>query len=213
MAGDRVQHLLKRAFPLLQAGQMEAILLELMSLPIEGQAQSSFHETVDPAFALHHTEIEVERTSDWDAPIGRMLEASRDPQRRTAAIQRLELVWRAGLMTSAEERAFGQALWDQAFLQGSVPVTNFYLPMAFLSRPHPDDVDVSAAVANAVLTTEPLTDTSIQAETLAPLLATPEFPISETSVQQQLARLSAFVAAHPPRPDHPFHPFERGNSW
>ena len=78
-----------------------------------------------------------------DTPLGGFYDAasSDKPSVRRWAISTLGTLHSAGLLDHAASQRFGEALWSRVDDQGLPSDTNYYFRFAFLSLPHPEEID------------------------------------------------------------------------
>jgi hypothetical protein len=92
--------------------------------------------------------------SSWDPHVERLtfLVHGVSEEARKRAIRRLEKIFGIGALTTEEEAAFGAALWSKVEPASGLPSQTEYSATAFLSLPHPPNVDVESIVRAHLMT-------------------------------------------------------------
>lgn len=201
--GDEIRRLVGRALEAMRDDDRVKSLPTIFAFDIAPEAEGYAHEVVDIVSAVPRNLLAGGRTDGWVSVIAAALTAAGNPALRASAILRLSWLFGANLMDEDEKRRFGQALWDPAHLEDGLPGKTVYHPVAYLTLPVPDTVDVRAAIVTAMLRKDDLTDEIVTQGGLSSLLAADEFVMSEDELLAEIDRLKRFVAGHAPAPEYP----------
>ncbi len=137
---------------------------QLLSLPVPGEGgfsvahPSEWPEPLDyladwPAGGGLPTGFD---RSSWDSHVERLISLvpSAFEEVRGRATRRLGQLFGMDALTAEEETAFGAALWSRIDPTSGLPSQTGYPAFAFLSLPHPPDVDAESIVRAHLLTSD-----------------------------------------------------------
>lgn len=142
-----LSNLLSRTMEALNHQDLEDIMPTIFSLPLpSGSGSMEFAWAVEPSEYIpdDFQPTGISHSDQWRIVISGLLSSAIDDDlsARKGAIHRLYLLWKWKILTDAETKQFGEALWTEKHVgENKFPSATTFVISAFSSLPHPDGVD------------------------------------------------------------------------